>query len=109
MGRRCGAPVGIETIPPYSEFNEPSPKPCPKNILMGVGHGGGETPSGLRISLFFFMTPKGFNKAISAKKYYKSGAWTEPDSNYLPVEKPHTIRELFSIPVFPGDLWRNNP
>jgi len=29
--------------------------------------------------------------------------------NYLPVEKSHTIRELFSIPVFPGDLWRNNP
>ena len=54
------APVGIETIPQYSEFNEPSPKPCPKNILMAVGQGGGETPSCLRISLFFFMTPKWF-------------------------------------------------
>ena len=46
---------------------------------------------------------------ISAKKCNKSRAWTEPDRNYLPVEKSHTIRELFSIPVFPGDLWRNNP
>jgi len=35
---------------------------------MGVGQGGGETPSRIRISLFFFMTPQGFNKAVFFKK-----------------------------------------
>ncbi len=62
MARRCGAPVGIG-YPQYSEINEPSPKPCPKNILMGVGLGGGETPSCLRIFPLIFYDTEGFNRA----------------------------------------------
>ncbi len=38
-------PAGIETIPQYSEFNGPSPKPCPKNILTGEGQGGVKPPT----------------------------------------------------------------
>ena len=36
----------------------------PEEYLNGGGAGRGETPSCLRITLFFFMTQKGFNKAI---------------------------------------------
>ena len=42
---------------------------------MGVGQGGGETPSRIRISLFFFMTPQGFNKAVFFKYYTILGVY----------------------------------
>jgi hypothetical protein len=63
MAHRCGTQVEIETIPQYSEFNEPSPKNCPKNILMGMGQGGGETHSCLRISLLIFYITEGFQQS----------------------------------------------
>ena len=36
----------------------------PEEYLNGGGQGWGETPSCLRISLLFFLTPKGFNRAV---------------------------------------------
>jgi len=54
--RHCGAPVGIETLLKIAELHE-SGKPCLMDILLGVGQGGGETPSCQNLSCYIERAP----------------------------------------------------
>ncbi len=61
-------PVGIETISSYSEFNDPSPKPCPENLVLGVGRERVKPPPGLPHFPPIFYITEGFQQ--SQKKLF---------------------------------------
>ena len=88
--RRFGDPGWDRDCPPNSEFNEPLGNPTRMFILLGVGQGGGETPSCLRISL----KPEGFQQ--SRKNEKSDHGW-----NLYPILKsgprcwPETQRNIF--------------